>query len=120
MRISDWSSDVCSSDLPATATLLAVSGIVLALCALATVACSAMIYASLTPIPAWRHPLVLPVYLLFALLTGLALPFALILAMLGNQAMEAMLLPRAIVAERLVPLQRPYGLAADRPRPPHP
>ena len=29
-----------------------------------------MIYASLKPIPAWRHPLVLPGYLLFALLTG--------------------------------------------------
>lgn len=39
-------------------------------CALATVSCTAMIYASLRPIPAWRHPLVLPGYLLFALLTG--------------------------------------------------
>ena len=29
-----------------------------------------MIYASLKPIPAWRHRLVLPGYLLFALLTG--------------------------------------------------
>ncbi len=38
--------------------------------ALLTVACTAMIYASLTPIPAWRHPLVLPGYLGFALLTG--------------------------------------------------
>src|SRR3546814_13272353 len=61
---------------PATATLLAVAGIVLALCALATVACTAMIYASLKPIPAWRHPLVLPVYLPFALLPGPALLFA--------------------------------------------
>lgn len=42
----------------------------LALLAIATVACTAMIYASLKPIPAWRHPLVLPGYLLFALLTG--------------------------------------------------
>jgi DMSO reductase anchor subunit len=39
-------------------------------CALATVACTAMIYASLKPIPAWRHALVLPVYLLFALVCG--------------------------------------------------
>jgi sulfite dehydrogenase (quinone) subunit SoeC len=38
--------------------------------ALATVACTAMIYASLTPIPAWRHRLVLPVYLLAALASG--------------------------------------------------
>ena len=29
-----------------------------------------MIYASLKPIPAWRHRLVVPVYLVFALLTG--------------------------------------------------
>lgn len=35
-----------------------------------TVYCTAMIYASLPPIPAWRHRLVVPVYLLFALLTG--------------------------------------------------
>lgn len=36
----------------------------------ATVACTAMIYASLRPIPAWRQPLVLPIYLGFALFTG--------------------------------------------------
>ena len=42
----------------------------LAATSLATVACTAMIYASLTPIPAWRHRLVVPGYLLFALLTG--------------------------------------------------
>ncbi len=38
--------------------------------AVATVVCTAMIYASLKPIPAWRHRLVVPAYLLFALLTG--------------------------------------------------
>ena len=41
--------------------------------ALLTVACTAMIYASLKPIPAWRHALVVPGYLLFALLCGSAL-----------------------------------------------
>jgi DMSO reductase anchor subunit len=40
--------------------------------AVATVACTAMIYASLKPVPAWRHRLVLPGYLLFALLGGVA------------------------------------------------
>lgn len=40
------------------------------LLACATVACTAMIYACLKPIPAWRHRLVVPVYLLFALLDG--------------------------------------------------
>jgi len=43
---------------------------VLALCALGTICSTAMIYASLKPIPAWRHPLVLPGYIGFALLTG--------------------------------------------------
>ena len=42
----------------------------LAALSLATVACTAMIYASLKPIPAWSHRLVLPGYLLFALHTG--------------------------------------------------
>ncbi|RZA13619.1 MAG: dimethyl sulfoxide reductase anchor subunit, partial [Lysobacteraceae bacterium] len=42
----------------------------LALLSIATIGCTAMIYASLKPIPAWRHPLVPPGYLLFALLTG--------------------------------------------------
>lgn len=49
----------------------------LALLSLSTVACTAMIYASLKPIPAWRHPLVLPGYLLFALLSG-GLPMLLV------------------------------------------
>ena len=44
--------------------------IALVVAALATVACTAMIYASLKPIPAWRHRLVLPVYVLFALVCG--------------------------------------------------
>jgi DMSO reductase anchor subunit len=42
----------------------------LALCALGTICSTAMIYASLKTIPAWRHPLVLPGYIGFALLTG--------------------------------------------------
>lgn len=44
--------------------------VLLALLSLATVASTAMIYASLPPIPAWSHALVLPAYLGFALLTG--------------------------------------------------
>lgn len=35
-----------------------------------TVVCTAMIYASLKPIPAWRHGLVVPGYLIFATLCG--------------------------------------------------
>ena len=51
----------------------ALAGAALSVCALLTVACTAMIYASLPPIPAWRHPLVVPVYLAFAALSGAAL-----------------------------------------------
>jgi sulfite dehydrogenase (quinone) subunit SoeC len=50
----------------------------LVLCSLATVICTAMIYASLTPIPAWRHRLVLPVYLLFAMWCGGVLALAIL------------------------------------------
>jgi DMSO reductase anchor subunit len=47
-----------------------IAAIALVAFTLATVYCTAMIYASLKPIPAWRHRAVVPVYLLFALLTG--------------------------------------------------
>jgi DMSO reductase anchor subunit len=63
-----------AGDARGTPVTLALAGTVaavaLALLALATVACTAMIYASLPPIPAWRHRLVVPGYLLFALSTG--------------------------------------------------
>lgn len=54
--------------VPAFAVSLAAALLVVG--SLATVACTAMIYASLKPIPAWRQPLVLPGYLGFALFTG--------------------------------------------------
>jgi DMSO reductase anchor subunit len=57
-------------DPPWSPALRIASALLAALGAVATVSCTAMIYASLVPIPAWRHALVLPVYLLFALLTG--------------------------------------------------
>lgn len=44
-----------------------VAGAALAMLSLLTVACTAMIYASLRTIPAWRHWSVVPTYLLFAL-----------------------------------------------------
>jgi DMSO reductase anchor subunit len=94
--------------------LLAAAGALLALCALATVACTAMIYASLPPIPAWRHPLVLPVYLLFALLTGLALLSALMAAMLRGQGGGAMPATLAVVAIALVALKWIYWRDIDR------
>jgi DMSO reductase anchor subunit len=84
------------------AALLACLGVLLALLTLATVACTAMIYASLKPIPAWRHPLVVPVYLLFALATGLALMFALMTAMLGGAGPAPMLATLVVLGGLLV------------------
>ena len=57
------------TSIAVTPAMRVVAGL-LAATSLATVACTAMIYASLKPIPAWRHRLVVPGYLLFALLTG--------------------------------------------------
>ncbi|MBP8081439.1 MAG: dimethyl sulfoxide reductase anchor subunit [Arenimonas sp.] len=62
-----------------------VAGLLLAVLSLVTVVCTAMIYASLKPIPAWRHPLVVPVYLLFAAFTG-GLLLATILSLSGASA----------------------------------
>lgn len=46
--------------------------------ALATVYCTAMIYASLKPVPRWHNPWVAPNYLLLALMTGALLLRALV------------------------------------------
>ena len=60
-----------STAASSTSWLVPWAGGLLALLSLLTVVCTAMIYASLKPIPAWRHGLVVPVYLVFALLLGL-------------------------------------------------
>jgi DMSO reductase anchor subunit len=102
----------------ATAPWLAVLGILLTACALGTVACTAMIYASLPPIPAWRHRLVVPAYLLFAMLTGLALLFALMLAMSGTASgredARTMLPTLVVIAAVLVGLKCWYWIETDR------
>jgi sulfite dehydrogenase (quinone) subunit SoeC len=97
------------------ALALGVGGLVLAGLALATVACTAMIYASLPPIPAWRHPLVLPVYLLFAMLAGLALMF-LLMALLRPAAGDArlMLTTIAVLGALLVAAKWLYWHGIDR------
>ncbi|MGB8634282.1 MAG: DmsC/YnfH family molybdoenzyme membrane anchor subunit [Rhodanobacteraceae bacterium] len=55
---------------PRDALAVRLTGLVLAACALTTVYCTARIYTSLKPIPAWRLPQVLPGYLLLALASG--------------------------------------------------
>ena len=66
---SPWPDIAASASMIATPAMRAAGGMLLLL-SLATIACTAMIYASLKPIPAWSHPLVLPVYMAFALFTG--------------------------------------------------
>ncbi len=60
-----WYAHSGSDGLP-----IRIAGAVLALCALATVWCTANIYRSLKTIRAWRTPQVLPLYFMFALLSG--------------------------------------------------
>ena len=96
------------------AAWLACLGLLLAVMALGTVACTAMVYASLKPVPAWRHPLVLPVYLLFALLTGLALQLVTMAAMLRGQGPAGMLPTLVLFGLVLAVLKWLYWRAIDR------
>ena len=61
---------------PGHALASSVTAALLAALSLAAVYSTAMIYASLPPVPAWRHRLVVPGYLVFALVGGL-FPFRL-------------------------------------------
>lgn len=81
--------------------------------ALATVWCTAMIYASLRPIPAWRHRLVLPVYLLFALFCG-GLSFAAIAAWHGVPVGTMATLAMMIAAIALAGCKLRYWRDIDR------
>ena len=65
--------------LGSTGGWIAAFGLLAATGAAVTVYCTSMIYASLKPIREWRQPLVPPVYLAFALMTGALLLHALLL-----------------------------------------
>jgi DMSO reductase anchor subunit len=90
--------------------------------ALATVVCTAMIYASLKPIPAWRHPMVVPVYLVFSLLTG-GLLFASVVngahcvVMLDGYVVESAALVGIVLALALAACKLAYWRAVDAPLP---
>lgn len=97
---------------------LRVLGVVLTLCSLATVICTAMIYASLKPIPAWRHRLVLPGYVLFALLTGGLLYAATATLAVSPAVVSNMLAPLLLaLAIGLLLLKRRYWRDVDAPLP---
>lgn len=85
--------------------------------ALATVVCTAMIYASLKPVPAWRHVLVPPVYLGFALLCGLLL-MLLGQRLAGGFAVAPLLVVASVLAIGLALLKIVYWWSIDRRKPP--
>jgi DMSO reductase anchor subunit len=66
--------------------------------ALVTVYCTAMIYASLKPIPRWHHPLVAPVYLALGLASGGGLGVAIAAWLAGGLPRPLLLLVLLVVA----------------------
>jgi DMSO reductase anchor subunit len=90
----------------------ALACIALIIGAVATVVCTAMIYASLKPIPAWRHRLVVPVYLLFALLTG-GLLLAAVASLSGASPGNLPAMVAVVLAVALWVLKRRYWHAID-------
>jgi sulfite dehydrogenase (quinone) subunit SoeC len=89
-------------DPASTPHAIRAAGLVLAAMCAFTVACTAMIYASLPTVRQWRQPLVLPVYLVMAVATGAALllaiatPFGRGAAVLAGIAIIALLVAVAL------------------------
>lgn len=89
---------------PGLAPASRVAAALLAVLSLAAVCCTAMIYASLPPIPAWRHRLVVPGYLGFALVGGLfPLRLCVLMPPVWSQVFAALsvLAPLALAALKL-------------------
>lgn len=84
----------------------------LALLSLGTVVCTAMIYVSLKPIPAWRHPSVVPSYIGFSLLTGGLLSSAFVAA--KSPLAEPKALALLALAVAVAVLKRRYWRDIDR------
>jgi DMSO reductase anchor subunit len=102
-------------DAPGAAPLaLRAMALLLLASAVATTVCTAMIYASLKPVPAWRQRSVPWGYLLLAAYTG-SLAFAALLALGGGAVGEGLLLPAIVLAALLWTLKRRYWRAIDRP-----
>jgi DMSO reductase anchor subunit len=74
---------------------VAAAGLVSAICAAITVSTTAMIYASLKPIPQWSSRFTLPAYLIFAAMTGSVL-FNALLAVSGKVSSSVHLLAIAL------------------------
>jgi DMSO reductase anchor subunit len=92
------------------AGLTVVGGLLAAAGAVATVYCTAMIYASLKPIRQWSHPLVVPGYLVLSAFSGAAV-LAMLAAFWGGGAVPAVLALLAGAGALL--LKRAYWQAID-------
>lgn len=89
-----------------------VASVLVTLGALCTVYCTAMIYASLKPIPAWTHRTVPVVYLAFALVSG-GLAFLTIDALFDGRPSRVTLLAAVVALGALALLKRRYWTAID-------
>lgn len=100
---------------PERTLLLGALGLATLCIALATIGCTAMIYASLKPVPQWRSPWVLPAYLALALMTGAVL-LAAILLLAGFSARGVILVAlAAIIAAALIKEAYWSGIGRETP-----
>jgi DMSO reductase anchor subunit len=94
--------------------VIEIAGGLAALLALATIGCTAMIYASLKPIRQWRSPLVLPAYFVLALMTG-ALLLLLLARAFGDDRPEFEWLVLGTTVAALVVKLRYWRFVAEAP-----
>lgn len=89
------------------------AGVLLACSAMLTVWCTARIYTSLKTIPAWRNILVLPGYLLFALLGGIVWFWLLDAAMADGRMHAPLTVAVTFLAALCALLKRDYWISID-------
>ncbi len=97
-------------------TAIAITGWITAILAMLTVMCTAMIYASLATIRAWKHWMVVPVYVIFSLATGAVLLFALT-AIFGRSGIPALGVITMIALALAVVAKFAYWSSIDNMKP---
>jgi sulfite dehydrogenase (quinone) subunit SoeC len=77
---------------------LVIAAALTVICAIVTLWCTGMIYASLPAIRAWKHPLVAPIYVVLGIGTGFVLLVALLMAFGENPKWAAAVAAVALIA----------------------